>query len=53
MQGTSRFSISSATIRGAEAIPVTVEVIISSGMPGVSIVGMPDTAIHVNGYVRP
>ena len=46
MQGTSRFSISSATIRGAEAIPVTVEVIISSGMPGVSIVGMPDTAIH-------
>ncbi|MBQ9021274.1 MAG: YifB family Mg chelatase-like AAA ATPase [Eggerthellaceae bacterium] len=46
MHGTSRFSVTSATIRGAEAIPVTVEVIVSSGMPGVSIVGMADTAIH-------
>ena len=46
MKGTARFSVMSATIRGAEAIPVRVEVIVSTGMPGVSIVGMPDTAIH-------
>ena len=46
MKDTARFSVMSATIRGAEAIPVRVEVIISTGMPGVSIVGMPDTAIH-------
>lgn len=46
MRGTQRFSIASATIRGSEAIPVMVEVIVSSGMPGFSIVGMPDMAIN-------
>ena len=46
MNGISRYSVTSATIRGAEAIPVTVEVIISTGMPGMSIVGMPDTAVY-------
>ena len=46
MSTTSRYRVMSATIRGAEAIPVIVEVVVSGGMPGVSIVGMPDAAIH-------
>ncbi|MBQ9068019.1 MAG: YifB family Mg chelatase-like AAA ATPase [Eggerthellaceae bacterium] len=46
MQSTKRYTVQSATIRGAEAIPVTVEVIVSSGMPGISIVGMPDAAVQ-------
>lgn len=39
-------AISSATIVGVEAVPVTVEVVVSSGMPGFSIVGMTDVAIQ-------
>ena len=39
-------AVISATIRGVEAIPVSVEVIVSSGLPGMSIVGMPDTAVQ-------
>ncbi len=35
-----------ATIRGVEAVPVVVEVIVSSGLPGMSIVGMPDVAVQ-------
>ena len=35
-----------ATIRGVSAIPIQVETTISSGMPGFSIVGMPDAAIQ-------
>ncbi len=38
-------SISSAMIRGITAIKVEVEVGISPGIPGMSIVGMPDTAV--------
>lgn len=36
----------SATLHGVEAIPVTVEVVISNGIPGISIVGMGDTAVQ-------
>lgn len=36
----------SATLRGVTAIPVSVEVVISSGIPSFSIVGMPDVAIQ-------
>lgn len=36
----------SATVRGVDVIPVTVEVVVSSGLPGVAIVGMPDAAIQ-------
>lgn len=36
----------SAVLRGVEAIPVTVEVVICSGIPGISIVGMADTAVQ-------
>lgn len=39
-------TVQSATIRGVEAIPVTVEVVISNGIPSFSIVGMPDAAIQ-------
>ncbi len=39
-------SIRSATIRGVEAIPVMVEVVISSGIPSFGIVGMADAAIQ-------
>lgn len=39
-------SVFSATLRGVEAIPVIVEVVVSGGLPGMSIVGMPDTAVQ-------
>lgn len=39
-------TVQSATIRGVVAFPVTVEVVISSGIPSFSIVGMPDAAIQ-------
>ena len=41
-----QFSIKSATLSGVKAIPVDVEVVISSGLPGFTIVGMPDAAIQ-------
>lgn len=40
------FMVSSATIRGVKAIPVSVEVVVSAGIPSFSIVGMPDIAIQ-------
>lgn len=40
------FSLQSATIRGVEAVPVSVEVVISNGIPGFAIVGMADAAIQ-------
>ena len=44
MQG--KYKLYSATLRGVEAVLVTVEVYIGPGMPGFSIVGMPDIAIQ-------
>jgi magnesium chelatase family protein len=38
--------VTTATIQGVEAVPVTVEVSVGSGLPGIHIVGMPDTAIQ-------
>ena len=35
-----------ATLRGVEAVPVEVEVVVGNGMPGMFIVGMPDAAIQ-------
>ena len=40
------FSVQSATIRGVEAVPVSVEVVVSNGLPGFAIVGMADAAIQ-------
>lgn len=40
------FRVWSATLRGVEAVPVQVEVVISAGMPSFCIVGMPDAAIQ-------
>ena len=37
--------VHTATLRGIEAIPVDVEVGISGGIPGITIVGMPDGSI--------
>ena len=39
-------AVASATLRGVEALPVTVEVVISGGLPGMSMVGMPDAAVQ-------
>lgn len=39
-------SVQSATIRGVDAIPVSVEVVVSNGLPGFAIVGMADAAIQ-------
>lgn len=41
-----RCSISSATLRGIEAVPVQVEVSLTNGLPGMAIVGMPDVAVQ-------
>ncbi len=38
--------VQSATLRGVEALPVDVEVVVSAGLPGFSVVGMPDAAIQ-------
>ena len=38
--------VTTATIHGVEALPVTVEVSVGAGLPGIHIVGMPDTAIQ-------
>ncbi len=38
--------VQSSVVRGVVALPVQVEVIVSSGIPGFTIVGMPDTAIY-------
>ncbi|WP_251198012.1 YifB family Mg chelatase-like AAA ATPase [Anaerotardibacter muris] len=40
------FKVQSAVLHGVQALPVKVEVLISSGIPSFSIVGMPDTAIQ-------
>ena len=39
-------AVTSATVRGVEVIPATVEVVVSGGLPGMAIVGMPDAAIQ-------
>ncbi len=38
--------VQSATLRGVEALPVDVEVVVSAGLPGFMVVGMPDAAIQ-------
>lgn len=39
-------AVASAAISGVKAVPVQVEVAVSGGIPGMSIVGMPDTAVQ-------
>ena len=39
-----RFAVQGATLRGVEAVPVDVEVVVGSGMPAFCIVGMPDAS---------
>lgn len=41
-----KYSITSATLRGVEAVPVAVEVSVFTGLPSFSIVGMPDSSIN-------
>lgn len=43
---TGKCCVHTATLRGVIAHPVDVEVSISSGLPGFSIVGMGDTSVH-------
>ena len=38
--------LKSATIVGVAALPVDVEVVVSNGLPGMTIVGMPDAAVR-------
>ncbi|WP_315898251.1 YifB family Mg chelatase-like AAA ATPase [Berryella wangjianweii] len=40
-----RCSVPSAALQGVRAVPVSVEVSVSSGLPGFSIVGLADTAV--------
>ncbi len=46
MQKYGRCTVKSSTLRGVEGLPVEVEVVVSKGLPGFFIVGMPDTAIQ-------
>ena len=41
-----RSAVIGATLRGVEAVPVSVEVAVSGGLPGMAIVGMPDAAVQ-------
>lgn len=38
--------LKTACIKGVRALPVEVEVVVSSGLPGMTIVGMPDAAVR-------
>jgi magnesium chelatase family protein len=38
--------LSAAAVAGVEAIPVSVEVDVSSGLPGMTMVGLPDTTVR-------
>ena len=38
--------VKSAALRGVEAYPVDVEVVVAPGLPGMTIVGMADAAVH-------
>lgn len=46
MAATGRFVVQGATLRGVEAVPVDVEVCISSGIPGFFVVGMADASVQ-------
>lgn len=39
------FAVHGAQLRGVEALPVTVEVSMAQGIPGITIVGLPDAAL--------
>lgn len=41
-----QYFVDSATIRGIEAMPVSVEVSVGSGLPGITIVGLPDSTVQ-------
>ncbi|MEG2533028.1 MAG: magnesium chelatase domain-containing protein [Gordonibacter sp.] len=41
-----RCAVQGATLRGIEAVPVDVEVVVGRGIPAFCIVGMPDAAIQ-------
>ena len=39
-------TVRSATLLGVEGQPITVEVHVSNGLPGYTVVGLPDTAVR-------
>ena len=43
--GASTVMVASACLRGVEALPIQVEIAVSSGLPGFSIVGLPGTGV--------
>lgn len=45
MSAGSGFAVRAACIRGVEVLPVTVEIDLSGGIPGMTVVGMADTAV--------
>ena len=44
------YVVHTAVLRGVEAQPVSVEVSVSQGLPGITIVGMPDAAVREAKY---
>lgn len=53
MSGSGVYAVHAACIRGVEAYPVTVEVSMAEGMPGISLVGMADSGVlEARGRIR-
>ena len=53
MSGSPVFAVHAACIRGVEAHPVTVEVSMAEGIPGITIVGMADSGVlEARGRIR-
>lgn len=46
LQSVGSFAIRTATLRGVEAVPVVVEVSATTGIPGYTVVGMPDSTVR-------
>ncbi len=44
--GRGQCAVMGAAVRGVDVVPVRVEVVVSGGLPGMAIVGMPDAAIQ-------
>lgn len=53
MSGYGVFAVHAACVRGVEAVPVTVEVSMADGLPGIAIVGMADSSVlEARGRIR-
>ena len=45
-------TVASATLRGTEAIPVSVEVSVEPGIPSITIIGLPNASVIEGSEMR-